>query len=265
MSKTPKKKFKDTKLGKELKSLRDEMKPMSWKQRIGHIWTYYKEYILLFFMLGVVLFGLISSSISNLKDPKIAGIFVNLMVDPAGMDYVSVDYAKHLGIEDTDLVRVETAYFEDPLVVVTDENYYATMIVENEVSAQMLDYMVLDKLSMEYYAKREVYMDLRKFFTVEELKAFAEQDLLVYCLDSEMAEQVGKLTEEELKELQLLSLEDSANINYYWPGALKITDMAFVKDMITKDGDIYFAVAGNTEKVDQVKDIWKYLNAYKAK
>jgi len=265
MSKTPKKTFKDTKLGKELKKLRDEMRPMSWKQRIEHIWTYYKEYILVFAAFAIVLVGLISSSISNLKDPELTGIFVNLMVDPAGMDYVSEDYAEHLGIKDKDLVRVESAYFEDPLVVVTDENFYASAIVENEVSAQMLDYMILDKMAMEYYARREVYMDLRKFFTKEELKAFVERDLLVYCLDSEMTEQVGKLSEDELKALQLLCLEEDSGIDYYWPGAIKITDMAFIKTFVTKNSDIYFAVAGNTEKVEKVRDMWDYLNAYKAK
>lgn len=265
MSKTPKKTFKETKLGKELKKLRDEMKPMSWKQRIDHIWTYYKEYILVFAVFATVIVGLIASSISNLKKPELTGIFVNLMVDPAGMEYVSEDYAEHLGLKDKDLVKIESTYFEDPLVVATDENYYATMILENEVSAQMLDYMILDKMSMEYYARREVYMDLRQFFTKEELQAFVEQDLLVYCLDSEMADQVGKLNEEELKELQLLCLEEDAKIDYYWPGAIKITDMPFIKAYVTKNNDIYFAVAGNTAKVEKVRDMWNYLNAYKAK
>lgn len=265
MSKTPKKKFKDTKLGKELTTLRDQLKPMSWKQRIDHIWTYYKEYILVFGVFAMVLVGLITSAISGAKDPKITGILVNLSMEQKGMNYIAEDYVEYMGLKDEDMVRIGYTYFEDPMVVVTDENYYASQTVINQVSAQMLDYMILDQMAVEYYSRWEVYMDLRDVFTEEELLKFAEEDRLIYCLDSEMADHVEKLTEEEVRALQLQCLQEGSDINYYWPGAVKITDTAFVKDCVVGSNNTYFAVAGNTTKIDQIRDFWQYLNQYKAK
>ena len=78
MSKTPKKTFKDTKLGKELCKLRDELKPMTWPKRIDHIWTYYKEYIILFVAFSIVMVGFISSMFTGRKETYVTGILVNL-------------------------------------------------------------------------------------------------------------------------------------------------------------------------------------------
>ena len=238
MSKTPKK-FKDTKLGKGIYQLRDELKPMSWKQRIDHIWTYYKEYIFLFLILAIISVGFITSWFTGRKDSYVTGILVNLNVEQDGMNFLSRDYAQKLGLKDTDLVEIEYTYFENPLINLEDNNYYAAMIVENEVGAQMLDYMIVDHMAMEFFTTREVYMDLRKFFSEEELIALAMEDRLIY---------VQEASEES-----------------YWPAAVKITNTGFVEDYILNGGEAYFAVAGNTEKLEQVRGIWDYITYYKEK
>ena len=239
MSKTPKKTFKDTKLGKAICKFRDELKPMSWKQRIEHIWTYYKEYIILFLVFAIMTTGLITSAISGTKDYYVTGILVNLNVEQDGMNFLSQDYAKELGLKDTDGVQVEYTYFEDPLINLEDNNYYAAMIVENEVSARMLDYMIVDHLAMEFFTTREVYMDLRKFFTEEELIALAMEDRLIYVQESSQES--------------------------YWPAAVKITNTGFAEDYVLNGGEVYFAVAGNTEKLEEVRGIWERITYYKEK
>ena len=260
MSKTQKKTFKDTKFYKEIQALRREMKDMTWKQKIEHIWTYYKEYIIVGGVFLIITGGLIGSMLTRV-DPLVTGIFVNLNVDQKGMNYVSTDYAEHIGVGKKE-IKVESAYFEDPDMVFTDENYYAMAIVENEVSAQMLDYLIMDQMAMDHYAGREIYMDLRKVLPLEELQALAEQDLIEFCVESEYA----NLTEEEEMALQVLCLtEEGAGIEYFWPSAIKITNLDFIKDFVTKDGDIYFAFASNTEKIEATRAIWEYINAYKSK
>ena len=237
MSKTPKKKFKDTKLGKELCQLRDEMKPMTWPRRIEHIWTYYKEYIILFLAFAIVMTGLITSMFTGTKDSYLTGVLVNLNVEQEGMNFLSRDYAQKLGLKDTDLVEVEYTYFENPLINLEDNNYYAAMIVENEVGAQMLDYMIVDHMAMEFFTTREVYMDLRKVFTEEELIALAIEDRLIYVQEE--------------------------NEENYWPAAIKITNTGFVEDYVITSGEAYFAVAGSTEKLEEVRGIWEYITYYK--
>lgn len=233
-----KEKFKQSKLGKELISLREEMKPMSWKQRFDHIWTYYKEYIGLIALGLFITIGLISSMISANKNAVVTGIMVNITMDQEAYNYLSTDYADYLGLSDSDEVRLEYTSFYDLEINPSEENYYAAMIVINEVSAKMLDYMILDHLGMEFYAGQEVYMDLTEFFTEEELADFAEKGLLIYCMEEE--EQVR------------------------WPAAVKITDMDYVKNNVTNEGDIYFALAGSSDKIEEVRQVWEYMKAWKA-
>lgn len=239
MSNTPKKTFRDTKLGKAINKFLDELRPMSWKQRIDHIWTYYKEYIFLFLLGSVVTIGLITSALTGTKEYYVTGILVNLNVEQEGMNFLSRDYAQKLGLKDTDLVELEYTYFEDPLINLEDNNYYAAMIVENEVAAQMLDYMIVDHMSMEFFTTREVYMDLRQFFTAEELTTLAMEDRLIYVREE--------------------------NETDPWPAAVKITETGFVEDYTDNVGDIYFAVSGSTEKLEEVRGVWEYITYYKEK
>lgn len=262
MSKTQNKKtFKETRFYKDWAKLLNDLKPMSWKQRIEHIWEYYKEYMLVIGVFLMVIIGLISSMISAANTPVVTGIIVNVTVDTKGYNYLSTDYAQHIGEKDKDRVRLEYTEFSDLLVDASEENYNAAQMIILETAAKKLDYMILDKLAMEFYTAQEVYLDLREFFTLEELQAFAEQELLVYCLE----EQATKLPTEELKLLHEYCLsEEGADIEYCWPAAVKITELDYVKDNIQTVDDVYFALTASTEKLEEVRGIWEYMNSWKA-
>lgn len=234
-----KKTFKQTKFYQELRKLRDEMKPMSWSQRIDHIWTYYKEYIGLFALLIFILTGLISSIISAQKEVVITGIMVNITIDQEGYNYLSTDYADHLQITDDQKVALEYTSFLNLETSNAQQDYYAAMSVIAEVSAKRLDYMILDKMAMSFYAGQEVYMDLRQVFTEEELADFAERELLIYCQEEQQQEP--------------------------WPAAIKINDFAFIKDNVTSEGDVYFALSGSSEKLEQIRAMWEYIKAWEPK
>lgn len=236
MSETPKKSFKETKFYKELIQLRDEMKPMSWKQRVDHIWTYYKEYIGVFALLLFVLTGLITSSIEAQKDTIITGVMVNITIEQEGFNYLSTDYAEKLDIGKNQKVSLEYTSFADVATSAEEQDYYAAMTVIAEVSAKRLDYMILDKLGMEFYVSQEVYMDLRQVFTEDELAEFAQKNLLVYCMEEEEQEP--------------------------WPAAIKINDLAYIKDNVTSEGDVYFALSGSSTKYDELRAVWEYINAW---
>ena len=253
--------FKQTNFYKELMKLQNNLKAMTWKQRIEHIWEYYKEYMFVAGVFLMIIIGLIAGSISAGKETVVTGIMVNLTIDQKGYNYLSTDYAQYIGEKDEEKVRLEYTEFSDLLLDASDENYNAAQVVILEVAAKKLDYMILDKLAMEFYTSQEIYLDLRNFFTLEELQEFAEQDLLVFCLE----EKAAQLPAEELKLLQEYCLtEEGADIEYCWPAAVKITDMNYVKDNVTSSGDIYFALAGSTEKLEEVHGIWEYMKAWKA-
>ena len=239
MSETQGKKKEKSKFYRELVKLCQEMKPMTWKQRVDHIWTYYKEYIGLFALLAFVLTGLISSAFQAQKEPVITGILVNVTMEQQGYSYLSTDYARYRQVTEDKEVVLENTEFSNIEVNLSEENYYAAMTVLAEVSAKRLDYMLLDKTAMAFYAGQEVYMDLSKVLTQEELAYFEENKLLIYCQEE------GQTTA--------------------WPAAVKINDLAFAKDNITTKGDIYFAVAGSSEKLEELRAMWEYINAWTPK
>ena len=189
----------------------------------------------------------------------LTGIMVNISINQEAVNYLSVDYAALLGVP-ADKVKLESTDFSDLTTDLSEENYNASMIIVNEVSAKILDYMILDKLGMEFYTGQEVYMDLRDFFSLEELQAFLEKDQLIFCLEEAAADKSA----EELKALQKECLTEAGKeIEYCWPAAVKITDMEFVKKNITNEGNIYFALAGSSQKMQQLRDFWEYIKAYK--
>ena len=236
MRETLKKSFKDTTFYKEIIKLRDELKPMSWQKRIDHIWTYYKEYIGLFAVFAFVTIGLISSAVQAQKETVITGMMVNITIEQEGFNYLSEDYAEVLQLSKDQQVALEYTSFADIATSVDEADYYAAMTVVAEVAAKRLDYMILDKMGMEFYTGQEVYMDLSKVFTEEELAEFAEKELLIYCMEEE--ERIP------------------------WPAAIKINDLPFIKDNVTSPGDIYFALAGSSENFEQIRAVWEYIKAW---
>lgn len=233
-----KKSFQETAFGRELKRLLDDLKPMTWNQRFDHIWTYYKEYIGLIALVLFITFGLVTSTISAQRESVITGIMVNIAIDQEGFNYLSTDYAEHLGVGKDKKVNLEYTSFLDLETSSSEQDYYAAMTVVAEVSAKKLDYMILDQLAMSFYAGQEVYMDLSKVFTEAELAAFAEKDLLIYCMEEEEQEP--------------------------WPAAVKINDLDYIKDNVTSEGSVYFALSGSSEKYDQLRAVWEYINAWES-
>lgn len=234
-----KQKYLKSKFHKEIVQLRTEMKPMTWKQRVDHIWTYYKEYIGLVALFLFISIGLITSMVNARKPTVITGMLVNVGMDQVGYNYLSEDYAEYLKLGDNSKIKMEATSFHDLETNASEENYYAAMTVVAEVSAKKLDYMILDEMGMKFYAGQEVYLDLTNIFTEAELKEFAEKDLLIYCME-----------EEEKKP---------------WPAAVKISDLPFIQEYVTTEGEVFFAGSGSSAKYEEIRQLWDYMNAWEAK
>ena len=221
----------------EVRKLREEMRPMTFRQKVDHIWTYYKDYILVSLPFLLIIVGLIASAIGNATEKVVTGIMVNITIDQEGFNYLSTDYEEYLQLEEGQAVKLEYTNFEDLTTSPdTENNYYAAMGVVGEVSAKTLDYMILDGMSMQFYSTQEIYGDLRTVLTEEELAYFQEKDLVVYCLEEGQTEK--------------------------WPAAIKIDDLPFVKKYIRSNDSVFFALSGSTQKPDACRAIWEYINAW---
>lgn len=214
---------------------KERMKPMTPKKRLEHLWTYYSEYLWVVAVVVILLGAMITSLFNLSKDTLVTGMVVNVSLEQEGMNYLSEDYAEKIGAKKgRELVKLEYTTFETLTDDASSEqNYYAAMTVVAEVSAKKLDYILLDKTGMEFYITQAVYLDLREFFTEEELAQFAEEDRLIY------AQEEGS--------------EDK------WVVAVDITETPFVKDNLLTEGPIYFALSGSAPNPDHCRGIWEHI------
>lgn len=232
------KKFKETKFYKGCVRLKNDMKPMTFKQKMEHLWMYYKEYLWVAGLVLVTLSLVVTIIGSRSKNTLVSGMMVNVTIKQEGYNYLSTDYQERLGGDKKNVVELDYTTFSDMEDANSgQESYYAAMVLTARVSGAMLDYMILDKFAMEYYITQEVYMDLRDFFTQEELEQLAAEDRVIY------AQQAG---EEER-----------------WPIAVDITDIPFCTDNITSEGQVYFALSGSSPRLEMCRDAWEYINAWK--
>ena len=231
-------KIKQSKIYTGLQKLGSDLKPMTWKQRIDHLWTYYKEYLWLVAVAVIFLGGIIASFVNLGKQTVVNGMMVNIAIDQRGYDYLSTDYAEKIGAKPgKEVVSLEYTNFqslENPTD--SERNYYAAMTVIAEVSAKKLDYLILDETGMKFYITQDVYMDLRDFFTDQELAQL--EDRLIY------GQEEGS--------------EDK------WVMAVEITDLPFIQDNVTSEGKVYFALAGSTQRLEQCRQIWEYINQWQS-
>lgn len=232
-------KWKQSKLYQGWVKLCADLKPMPFNKKLDHIWTYYKEYMLVAFLILMVIAVVITGAVNASQEVLASGMMVNIYIDQAGYDYLSVDYFDRLGGEKgKEKVLLEYMYFgnlDDPQNSSDNAGKIETLVAR--VSGEMLDYMILDQYAMECYIMYEVYMDLRLFFTEEELAELSEADLLIY------AQQEGN--EER------------------WPVAVDISSLPFVQDNVTSDGKTYFALSGSSPRPEICRDVWEYLNQWK--
>lgn len=230
-------KFKKTKLYLGFKKLYTDMKPMTFKEKCGHLWEYYKEWLLVVFIVIMGL-GLVVSMIKeSQKEVLVAGMMVNISMEQRGMNYLTTEYAAHLGAtSENQVADVDYAYFGDPMDAETgSDSYYASQILPSRVAGAMLDYMILDKFAMEFYIPQEVYADLSNFFTEEELAQLEAEKRVIYAMQEGDTER--------------------------WPIAIDISDIPFIKDTVGSE-NIYFALSGSTPRPEMCRNVWEYLHQW---
>lgn len=233
-----KEKIKQSKFYIGFQKLRQDLKPMTFKQKCEHLWMYYKEWLFVVF-LAVMGISLVATVLGEQnKEYLVTGMMININIDQEGMDYLTKDYAKYLGAtSENQVATVDYTSFGDPLDPETGENsYYASMILPSRVTGAMLDYMILDKYSMEYYILHDVYMDLRDFFTEEELAQLDAEKRVVYAQEEGSFDRV--------------------------PIAVTITQLPFIQKYVAPDADIYFALSGSSPRPEMCRNVWNYLHAW---
>ena len=224
---------------KELKGwqkLVADMKPMTFEQKVDHLWTYYKEWLIIAFILVVSVCAMVTSIKNTSKEVILNGMLVNISISQQGVDYLGVDYMEAVG-GNPDKQKVELDYtnFEnlaDPTNA--EDNYSKSMLLIARVTGGMMDYAILDKMGLEFYLTQDVFRDLREFFTEEEMAEL--EPYLIYA--------------------QVEGEPDR------WPMAVDISHLPFVQDTMEQEEQVFFTLSGNVRSEEACRSIWEYINAW---
>lgn len=230
--------IKNTRFCRNWANLIKALKPMTWKERFEHIWEYHRYQLFVVFLLGMTLSVTLTAISARNKETLVGGMMVNVYSEPAGYQYMTEDYRTDLGAtKKKQVVELMPVNFGDPWDPQYGEDSYNTsLILTARVSGQMLDYMLMDKFAFEYYVPQEVYLDLRKVLTEDELKALEAQNLIRYVREESAEEDI--------------------------PSAVIITGTQFAKDNLTAEGDIFFAFSSSTVRPEICRDVWDRIMAW---
>lgn len=233
--------MKDSKLYLGWKKLLSDLKPMTFTQRVDHIWTYYKEYMFVGFMVLLLVIAA-CTAISNIgREVYLSGTLCNVSMTQAGHAYLMEDYPTRHPEAGEGNTFLTSAVFENPLTVSqVDSSYQAAMGLYAQIEAKDIDYLFMDQVAMDFYGAQEVFLNLEDFFTEEELAQW--EDKLIYV---QFEDEQGNL--EELRE----------------PLALDVSDLPFVKENIHAPGNkVYFAISGNMPRPEATRQVWNDILAW---
>ncbi len=227
------------KLRAHFKKLLQDLKPMTFSEKVDHIWTYYKEVMLVSAVALAFVFGAISILITNLtEDVVFHGLLCNVTTTAEGSTYLTDSFEDKLPLKKGDYVTIGGAEYADSDDYNQVQNIYnQTMGVVAQVNAKELDYMFMDESAFEFFVPEAFYMDLRELFTPEQLAAF----------DSSVFRYAHPDGTDEM-----------------FPIAIKVTDMPFVQDCLYQNEDIFLVFIANTRRIESCRLFWEHINAWES-
>lgn len=221
-----------------LKKLKEDLAAMpTLRQKLEHIWTYYKLWLVVL-VLVIMGISLVSTSFVNANtDMLLAGVAVNVNISDEGNAYLTDGMFDQLTKdgkwEDIALQEMRLHDLMDTEDV--EEDYYSLMSILGMGAGKILDYLIMDKDAMEILLPNDPFLDLQELLTQEELKALDGR--VVYKEDTD-----GTLT----------------------PIAVEITDTPYIKDNATADGKVFLAFTVNTTRKNACRILWDHLNAWES-
>lgn len=222
------------------KKLKADLATMNTKEKLNHLWTYYKGTLVILAIL-IALGSIIVTSCRNRNTVTLlTGIGINVNLTDEGRQYVEDGYFPRVsqgGLEKVSYSEVHQDSFTNTATL--EESYMGLMSLLALATTEELDYMLMDQTALTNMLPHNIYMDLRNFFTEAELEALGEKVVWMEMGDEEAG---YTLT----------------------PVAVDISDTEFAKTATKYGGKVFFSVVINTPRSETVRDFWTYLHAWGA-
>lgn len=211
-----------------IEELRTALKPMTFGEKITHLWMYYKW--VLFAVVAVVAGISIVVNAITAKDPLFNGMTMNIVVKEEAKAYLTDGWKAVLGGEEKDRVGLEVMYNTDEAVMMGQDALSSNLKMSMMISSCQLDYVLLDQQAMGEFVTAGAFGDLRELLPQEQLELLGKQ--ICYYKDE--------------------------NENTY-PIAVDISDWAFTKEYLSYAGKAFLAFPGNTERTALLSEFLDYI------
>ena len=218
----------------QIKKLKGELAAMSWKQRIDHLWTYYKW--VLGVLIGIIMIiSIVITAISAKQiDVLFGGMTANLDLSDDAQIYLSEGLEELLVTKDKQKVQLDMTGFGDLLdPEMAEYNYNSALQVIALVSARELDYVMMDQPALSFFVTQDIFADLNEVLTPQQLEKF--EGRIVYAEPPE---------------------------GERYPIALDLRDTAFAADSQLEEA--YIGFPGNTERAYTASQFLDYLLSWGA-
>lgn len=224
------------------KKLKEDLSRMTFKEKVNHLWTYYKSTLLIAVIAVAVVSVMITGVINANSDIIVSGVAVNVYLSEEGKQYLGDDYYNKVydgsGLEKVDFAEMPLYDLSD--VEHAQDTEYALMALAALISEGELDYILVDQSALTSFIKYgEILQDLRNLFPEEDLK-----------------KQGSKVAHMRLE-------EDGEDI----PIAFDISDLPFILDNSQQGGNpekpIYLVFTLNSPREDACRAIYQYILDWK--
>ncbi len=215
---------------KELKKI---LAPMTWRQRIDYLWTYYKY--ILGIALGVV--ALISIIVSCIQLSQIEhiynGILLNVPVTEQGKEALSDGVLTYFEADGKKQVvdLQELSYVEASNSISADNNQATLINLTVTVAAKSVDYVLCDEYALNTVVLQRGYADLRTVLTQQQIS-----QLEAYFVWTKATEETES-----------------------YPAALDISYIPFAQSCAPKTEKLYLLFPGNSDNMEKNSDFLDYL------
>ena len=216
--------------------LKSELKEMTPRQKLEHLWEYYKWVLGVVFIAVVVIAAIVGSILTKNTETILTGATINVTMDLDGYNLLKDGYYQRAKTEGRQAVGLTNFNFLDPYSTV--EQTYTWNIIDNVTSmigSDNLDYLMFDELSASFFMSPDNFADLRELFSEEELAAMGNAVVTLKIAD----------TGEEL------------------PIAIDIRDTVFYIDHVSSNGPIYLAFSSRLPRKAACQDFWQYIKGGK--
>lgn len=234
----------DVKEGKSFKKLKADMKNMTFTEKCGHLWSYYRWIIIVVVMAILTVSGGCAIYKNANTNHVVTGLCLNLDASDKAQTYLTETFRDQFG---QGLKYEEAAFYEmvlDEATMKEDiEGYqYTKIAIHAMFTAAEVDYLITNMSGMQnvYDAESmdQAFFDLNKVLPAEDI-----------------AEIKAMQTEDDVK---------MVTINGVLVG-IDISHLPIAKEFAgAGEKPVFFCVISNTERVEMVKEVWNYLNNWEA-